>query len=126
MIQQTQPPFSQPNPLAFFAQFFNNPILIVLLSISVLLSIIFNPAIESILNLAGWAVSTGRPWKTSLIWAYERVKTHYFGWWLAGLVNGILSGIGAMACFIGMFVTMPWIMIAWAELAGSTEEEIFA
>lgn len=35
-------------------------------------------------------------------------------WWVVGLVFMILSWIGAAACFVGLFVTFPWIVSAGA------------
>lgn len=35
-------------------------------------------------------------------------------WWVVGLVFYILSGAGAIGCFIGSFVTLPWMISAAA------------
>lgn len=35
-------------------------------------------------------------------------------WWIAGLVFMLFAGMGSIACFIGLFVTFPWIVSAGA------------
>ncbi len=117
---QQMPGAQSPQPTSPFWFEVNLPVevLIGLAVWGAVVAVVFGPALESVRSLGSWAIAKGRPFKEALFWGYERVKAHFFGWWLTGLVITFLSGIGTIACYVGVFVTVPWSMLAWAQIAG--------
>jgi len=98
-----------------------------LLSLVIVLAIWFivviGPILQSFTSLAAWAIAQGKPFAEAAGWAWERIKLRFFAWWLAGLVLNIISGIGVLLCYVGLFFTIPWGCLAWAVIASDPGEE---
>jgi len=84
--------------------------------------IVAGPILNSLISLVSWAIALGKPFSVAIAWAWERIKRHFFGWWWAGLVISFLGGIGALFCYVGIFVSAPWSYLAWAEICGDKGE----
>jgi hypothetical protein len=97
-----------------------------LLSLVIVLAIWFlvviGPILQSFTSLAAWAIAQGKPFSEAACWAWERIKLRFFAWWLAGLVLSLISGIGVLLCYVGLFFTVPWGCFAWAVIASDTGE----
>ncbi|MCX6646051.1 MAG: hypothetical protein NTY09_06810 [bacterium] len=83
---------------------------------SMLFGFIGAPILASLQAMSFWAVANGKPFDDSLRWAWARVKADFVNWWLIGLVLTFLSGIGGLACYVGVFITYPLSIIAWTVL----------
>jgi len=88
--------------------------------------IIVGPVVNSFIIMSSWAIAKGVSFNDAINWAWERIKTHFASWWLAGLVLNIISGIGVVLCYIGILVTAPWAYLAWAEIVGDMGDETSA
>ncbi len=85
--------------------------------------VIIGPIVESLTMMVSWAIANGITFGDSVNWAWERLKRHFFGWWLAGLVLSIITILGTLACYIGVWFTMPWGYLAWAEIIAYKGED---
>jgi hypothetical protein len=83
---------------------------------SILFGFIGAPILASLEAMSFWAIAKGKPFDESLRWAWARVKADFVNWWLIGLVLTFLSGIGGLACYVGVFITYPLSIIAWTVL----------
>ena len=83
-----------------------------------LVSFALVPILMSLGALWGWAIAVGHPFGESFGWAFRRIRARFFRWWLAGFVLGIVLAVGLCLCGVGLLVALPFVMIAWAVMAG--------
>ena len=85
--------------------------------------IIIGPILQSFTSMASWAIARGKPFSQAVGWAWDRIRTHFAAWWLAGLVINIITMIGMILCYIGIIITLPWGYLAWAEIIGDSGDD---
>ena len=89
-----------------------------LAELALLLSVALVPILMSLGALSGWAIALGHPFGESFGWAFRRIRARFFRWWLAGFVLFIVVIVSAIPCGIGLLITLPLTMLAWAVMAG--------
>lgn len=80
------------------------------------------PLIASMQSMVAWGIANGRTFQESLAWAWERIKSNVLGWWIAGFVLNIISGLGVYLCYVGMLITYPWSVLSWAVIVSDRDE----
>jgi hypothetical protein len=94
-----------------------NPALTLLTFIPIGILVLIAPSLTSMITLSSWAIARGVPFKPAFGWAWQRIKKYPIRWWWAGLVGTLASSIGLILLFVGVFLTVPWIALASAEIA---------
>jgi hypothetical protein len=80
------------------------------------------PLIASMQSMVAWGIANGKSFQESLAWAWERMKSNVLGWWIAGFVINIISGLGVYLCYVGMLITYPWSVLSWAVIVSDSGE----
>ncbi len=87
-----------------------------------ILGFVGGPLIASMQSMVAWGIANGRSFQESLAWAWERMKSNVLGWWIAGFVISLISGLGTYLCYVGILITYPWSVLSWAVIVSDRGE----
>lgn len=115
---------SPPTSLILFPTLVMGPALILFVFFWMfIIGLVCGPLLTSMQSMVAWGIANGRSFQESLAWAWGRLKSNVFGWWIAGFVINLISGLGTYACYVGLLITYPWSVLSWAVIVSDRGEK---